>query len=95
VPYDPDGVARQLVAILAAPARNDILKTVRASTQIIHGADDPILSVEGGKDTAASIPGAKLHIIPGMAHDFPAMLIPVYVQLIGDFAQAIEKAKAA
>lgn len=95
VPFDPDGVARQLLAIVAAPARNDLLKTVKAPTQVIHGADDPILTIEGGKDTADSIPGAKLHVIPGMAHDFAAGLVPIYVKLIGDFAQSVEKAKAA
>jgi pimeloyl-ACP methyl ester carboxylesterase len=94
-PYDPDGVARQLVAVVAAQPRNDILKTVKAPSQVIHGAEDPILTVEGGKDTADSIPGAKLHIIPGMAHDIPTALIPTYIQLIGDFAKGVEKAKAA
>jgi pimeloyl-ACP methyl ester carboxylesterase len=94
-PYDPDGVARQLVAVVAAQPRNDILKTVKAPSQVIHGTEDSILTVEGGKDTADSIPGCKLHIIPGMAHDIPTALIPIYVQLIGDFAQGIEKAKAA
>ncbi|HEY5336906.1 MAG TPA: alpha/beta hydrolase [Rhizomicrobium sp.] len=94
-PYDADGVARQLLAIVAASPRNDLLKTVKAPSQVIHGAEDPILTVEGGKDTADSIPGAKLHIVPGMAHDFPAALIPTYIQLIGDFAKSVEKAKAA
>ncbi|HEY2034809.1 MAG TPA: alpha/beta hydrolase [Rhizomicrobium sp.] len=95
VPFDPAGVARQLMAIVAAPARNDLLKTVKAPSQIIHGADDPILTIEGGQDTADSIPGAKLHVVPGMAHDFAATLVPIYVKLIGDFAQSVEKAKAA
>jgi pimeloyl-ACP methyl ester carboxylesterase len=94
-PYDPDGVARQLVAIVAAQPRNDLLKTVKAPAQVIHGAEDPILTVEGGKDTADSIPGCKLHIIPGMAHDIPTALIPTHVQLIADFAKGVEKAKAA
>jgi pimeloyl-ACP methyl ester carboxylesterase len=94
-PYDADGVARQLVAITAAQPRNDLLKTVKAPAQVIHGAEDPILTVEGGKDTADSIPGCKLHIIPGMAHDIPTALIPTYIQLIADFARSVGKAKAA
>jgi pimeloyl-ACP methyl ester carboxylesterase len=95
VPMDTAAVARQLMAIVAAPARNDILATVKAPTQVIHGADDPILTIEGGQDTADSIPGAKLHVVPGMAHDFSPTLVPIYIQLIGDFAQSVEKAKAA
>jgi pimeloyl-ACP methyl ester carboxylesterase len=95
VPMDNDAVARQLMAIVAAPARNDLLKTVKAPSQVIHGADDPILTIEGGKDTAEAIPGAKLHVVSGMAHDFAPKLVPIYIQLIGDFAQSVEKARAA
>ena len=95
VPMDNDAVARQLMAIVAAPARNDLLKMVKAPSQVIHGADDPILTIEGGKDTAEAIPGAKLHVVPGMAHDFAPKLVPIYIQLIGDFAQSVEKARAA
>lgn len=95
VPYDAAGVARQMLAIFSAPPRNDILKTVKVPSLVIHGADDPILTVEGGKDTADSIPGGRLIIVPGMAHDFGKALVPVYIQYIGDFAQSVEKAQAA
>jgi len=94
-PYDPAGIGRQLLAIVASPPRNDILKTVKAPAQVIHGEADPLVPMEGGKDTAASIPGAKLHLVPGMAHDFTNALVPVYLKLIGDFVQGVEKAKAA
>jgi pimeloyl-ACP methyl ester carboxylesterase len=94
-PYDPAGIGRQMVAIVAAPPRNDLLKSVRAPALVIHGADDPLIPVEGGKDTAASIPGAKLEIVPGMAHDFTDALVPVYLKLIGDFVLGVEAKKAA
>ncbi|MGN6149289.1 MAG: alpha/beta fold hydrolase [Rhizomicrobium sp.] len=95
VPYDPAGIGRQLLAIVASPPRNDILKNVKAPAQVIHGEADPLVPMEGGKDTAASIPGAKLHLIPGMAHDFTNALVPVYLKLVGDFVSGVEKAKAA
>ncbi len=95
-PYEPTGIARQMAAIIAAPPRNDLLKTVQAPALVIHGADDPLVPVDGGKDTAASIPGARLEIVPGMAHDFTDALLPVYLRLIGDFVTKVEgKAKAA
>jgi pimeloyl-ACP methyl ester carboxylesterase len=95
VPYDPDGAVRQMTAIIAAPPRNEMLKTVKAPAQVIHGEADPLIPMEGGKDTAASIPGAKLTTVPGMAHDFTNALVPVYLNLIGDFVQSVQKAKAA
>lgn len=90
VPYEPTGIARQMAAIVASPPRNDKLAGVRAPSLVIHGADDPLVPVEGGTDTAASIPGAELIIVPGMAHDFTEALAPVYLKHIGDFVQRVE-----
>jgi pimeloyl-ACP methyl ester carboxylesterase len=95
-PYEPTGIARQMAAIMASPARNDMLKTVRCPAIVIHGADDPLVPVEGGKDTAASIAGCELVIVPGMAHDFTNALVPVYMEHVGGFVSRVEgKAKAA
>ncbi|MGD0189226.1 MAG: alpha/beta hydrolase [Rhizomicrobium sp.] len=91
VPYDPAGIARQLVAIAAAEPRNEILKAVTCPALVIHGADDPLVPVEGGKDTAASIPGCRLVIVPGMAHDFTNALVPVYLEHVGGFVQDVER----
>src|ERR1700674_3949799 len=63
---NPAGVGRQLRAILASGSRKERLRQVRAPTLVIHGTVDPLVRPEGGKDTAASIPGAKLLMIEGM-----------------------------
>jgi pimeloyl-ACP methyl ester carboxylesterase len=95
-PYDPAGIARQMAAIMASPARNDILRAVRCPSMVLHGADDPLVPVEGGRDTAASIAGCELVIVPGMAHDFTNALVPVYMEHVGGFVSRVEaKAKAA
>jgi len=95
-PYDPAGVARQLGAIVAAQPRNEKLATLRVPAMVLHGADDPIIPVEAGRDTAASIPGAELVIVPGMAHDFTNALLPVYLKRFSEFVMSVEqKAKAA
>ena len=62
---------------------------------VLHGADDPLVPVEGGKDTAAAIPGARLEIIDGMAHDFTQALVPVYLDKIGGFVSQVESGRAA
>jgi len=69
--FYPQGVARQYVGILAHGNRKPALASVTAPTLVIHGADDPLVPVEGGKDTADAIPGAELLIIDGMGHDLP------------------------
>jgi pimeloyl-ACP methyl ester carboxylesterase len=93
--YDPEAPARQLVAIMAAQPRHELLRNVRVPSLVIHGTDDPLIPVEGGKDTAASVPGAELVIIPGMAHDFARGLVPLYLQHIGDFLTRVERRQAA
>ena len=69
--FYPQGFARQLVAILAQKDRRPALASVKVPTLVIHGTDDPLVPVEGGKDTAKAIPGAQLMLIEGMGHDLP------------------------
>jgi pimeloyl-ACP methyl ester carboxylesterase len=90
VPLDLAGVARQSAALIVAQPRNDLLKQVRCPTLVLHGADDPVIPAAGGKDTAESIPGAQLIIIPGMGHDFPPPLVPVFLKHIGEFVSKVE-----
>jgi pimeloyl-ACP methyl ester carboxylesterase len=77
---NPAGVGRQLRAILASGSRKERLHMVKAPTLVIHGTVDPLVHPAGGKDTAASIPGAKLLMIEGMGHAIP---IPMWPEIIG------------
>lgn len=69
--YYPQGAVRQNIALIANGDRRKSLSTIAVPTLVIHGADDPLIPCEGGKDTARVIPGAKLLIIDGMGHDMP------------------------
>ena len=80
--YYPVGIGRQFAAILANGSRVEMLKRLSVPTLVLHGADDPLVPVEAGRHTAASIPGSSLTVIPGMGHDIAAGLIPVLVEAI-------------
>jgi pimeloyl-ACP methyl ester carboxylesterase len=80
--HHPEGQARQLAAILAHGSRRERLRDVRVPALVIHGADDPLVPVEGGHDTAASIPNAELLIIEGMGHDNPRVAWPRVIDSI-------------
>jgi pimeloyl-ACP methyl ester carboxylesterase len=69
--YCPEGTARQLGAILASPDRTEGLRQLKIPFLVIHGEEDPLVTVSGGKATAAAVPDAKLILIPGMGHDLP------------------------
>jgi pimeloyl-ACP methyl ester carboxylesterase len=85
--FYPQGTARQLAAVLASGSRKEALNNVQTPTLVIHGDADPLVPVEGGKDTAVSIPGAQLAIITGMGHDIPPKLAPKIIQLISQHAK--------
>lgn len=53
--------------------RKPALANVKVPTLVIHGTEDPIMPVEGGKDTAEAIPNAELMLIEGMGHDLPKL----------------------
>ncbi|HZZ36789.1 MAG TPA: alpha/beta hydrolase [Caulobacteraceae bacterium] len=89
--FNPPGVARQMAAIRASGDRRPKVRTITAPTVVLHGADDPLVPVEGGRDTAACIPGAELRVIPGMGHDLPPALYSIFIEAI---MRAVERAGA-
>ncbi|TPG12703.1 alpha/beta fold hydrolase [Sphingomonas oligophenolica] len=86
----PAGFARQIAAITVGGDRRKRLAAITAPTLVIHGTDDPLVPIAGGRDTAASIPGAVLHEMPGMGHDLPEPLIPTVCDLIDGIARQAE-----
>lgn len=86
--YHIPGIARQLVAIYANGNRKPKLASITAPTLVIHGAIDPLVRVEGGKDTVDGIPGAELMIIEGMGHNIPP---EVWTQVIDAIAKNAAK----
>jgi pimeloyl-ACP methyl ester carboxylesterase len=74
--FDPIGMARQAVAVVASGDRTAKLRELHVPALVIHGADDKMCDVSGGRATAAAIPGAELMVIDGMGHDLPAPLWP-------------------
>ena len=91
---NPAGVGRQLRAILASGSRKPRLHLVKAPTLVIHGTVDPLVNPAGGKDTAASIPNAKLMMIEGMGHALPLRMWPDIIDAIDKHAHGAA-AKAA
>ena len=88
--YDPPGAMRQAVAVITTGDRTARLSSIKAPTQVIHGADDCICDVSGGVATAEAINGAKLFVIEGMGHNLPRGLWPRIASLIAEHVQRAE-----
>ena len=85
--YYPEGAGRQYLSIVASGDRVELLKTVKVPTLVLHGEDDPLLPVEGGRDVAKLVPGAEIQTYPGWGHDFPKELIPTLIDRIAGFCK--------
>jgi pimeloyl-ACP methyl ester carboxylesterase len=89
--YNPAGVARQLAAILAGPDRTADLARVAVPTLVVHGEQDALIDVSGGRATAAAIPGAELLVVDGMGHDLPRAVWPELVDRITALVDRVER----
>jgi pimeloyl-ACP methyl ester carboxylesterase len=93
--YFPEGVARQLLGVIASGDRTAALAKVEVPTLVIHGTADPLIDVSGGKATAAAIPGARLELVEGMGHDLPRPLWPKFIDLIVENTERARSGTAA
>jgi pimeloyl-ACP methyl ester carboxylesterase len=78
----PEGVSRQLAAMLASGSRADGLRGLDLPTLVIHGLDDTLIQPDGGERTAELVPGARLMLVEDMGHDRPEPLWPILTEAI-------------
>lgn len=72
----PTGTLRQLHAVNTQPDRRKALRSVEVPALVMHGIQDRLVWPAAGVRTADSIPGARLRLYEGMAHDLPEPLWP-------------------
>ncbi len=92
--FTPAAAARHIVALAAHGNHAPRLAAVTAPTLVIHGSADPLVPVEGGRDTAKSIPGAELVEIEGLGHGIPPQLWTRLADLVAAHTQKPEAARA-
>jgi pimeloyl-ACP methyl ester carboxylesterase len=84
--FNPAGVARQMIAIQVSPPRGESLRSVRLPTLVLHGDQDRLVDISGGRRTAEVIPGARFVVMEGMGHDYPPAYWDRWVALVGEHA---------
>jgi len=87
--YYPQGIARHLDAAMSSGSLRRYDLKITAPTVVIHGRDDILMRPAGGRAIASAIPGARLVLFDGMAHDLPDELFdPIVKELHSTFSQA-------
>lgn len=92
---NPAGFARQLGAIYRSGDRTEMLRSLGVPTLVIHGEDDPLIPIAGGRATAVAVAGAELVTIPGMGHDLPRGAWPLLIDAIAAHVGRVERDRAA
>ncbi|PID42284.1 MAG: alpha/beta hydrolase [Proteobacteria bacterium] len=80
--YRPEGILRQMRAIMATGHLRDLLPRIDLPVQIIHGTADPLVKVACGQYLAQSIKNSVFRPIKGMGHDLPEQLMPDLARMI-------------
>ena len=91
----PRGIRQQFMAIMATGSFRRDLKKIQAPATVIHGSNDPLIRPLGGKLSARNIPGARLRLIRGMGHDFPAATMDEIADAILETVRRAEPLPAA
>jgi pimeloyl-ACP methyl ester carboxylesterase len=90
--FFPEGVARQLCAILASGDRTERLATVTAPTLVVHGTEDILITPSGGEATARAVPRARLMLVEGLGHELPPDLWPKLMdEIVANAAKGDER----
>jgi pimeloyl-ACP methyl ester carboxylesterase len=87
--FYPEGITRQLAAMIASGSRADGLRALTVPTLVIHGLDDTLIQPDGGERTAELVPGARLMLVEDMGHDRPEPLWPLLTEAILDHTAAV------
>ncbi len=88
--FNPDGVARQMAAVMAHGDRRPGLRQLSIPSLVIHGTVDPLVPVTSGLDTHDNIPGAELLLIEGMGHDMP---VGAWPQIVDGISQLVKRSQ--
>ncbi|MFM9033620.1 MAG: alpha/beta fold hydrolase [Mycobacterium sp.] len=72
--FYPQGIGRHFGAVLGSGSLRRYDGRITAPTVVIHGRADRLMRPAGGRAIARSIPGARLVLFEGMAHDLPQPL---------------------
>lgn len=87
--FDPAGTGRQLAAIWASGDRTHALRRIDVPALVIHGGNDHLVDVSGGRATADAIADSRLLVIDEMGHDLPPIYRGQILDTIVDFLDSV------
>ncbi len=80
--FTPGGSERQLAAVMRSGDRAAGLASLDVPTLVVHGENDTLIDISGGRRTAELVPDAEFLEIEGMSHDFVSQMWPPLVSAV-------------
>jgi pimeloyl-ACP methyl ester carboxylesterase len=80
----PEGVMRQMAAVVVAKNRRAQLEKLSLPALVIHCEKDPLVPIEHGKDTHEALAGSRMLAFDDMGHDLPEPRWPEIVDGISE-----------
>ena len=84
----PPPTTRDASAIAASGDFRKHTRAIKAPTLVLHGSEDPLVPIEGGKDIAKLVRGARFEVLEGMGHDVPPRFLPAITKHMLDHFDA-------
>ncbi len=92
--HNPQGVLRQLLAILTQTPRTESLRNLEVPALVIHGKVDPLVTPSGGVRTHEALRNSELIELPDAGHEIPPVYWPEIVGRVADLAQSADSDEA-
>lgn len=92
---DPLGSQNHMKAIMNAPTRTEMARSITAPTLVLHGDNDAFFPLEHAQFTSKTVPGAQLVIIPGMGHGINNYFVEPVFKEIQTFLHSVKKKEGA
>ncbi len=80
--YAPDGILRQLAAMIRWAPTPEALGSLEMPSSIIHGRADGRIRAEAALDIARILKNSEVHIYPGLGHEIPQPLWDEFATII-------------
>jgi pimeloyl-ACP methyl ester carboxylesterase len=82
-------VPRHMLAVITQRDRTEALRQLNMPVTVVHGLNDKMVHVSGGRGTAKAVPGARLVLVPGMGHNLPSGLFDTLTEAITSTAARV------
>lgn len=80
------GQMHHIMAVASQPDRTRALRQLNLPVAVLHGRQDLMVHVSGGKATAAAVPKSELLVLDGWGHDLPPELFDTFAHIFATTA---------